>query len=150
VDNSSVYFFLSTCSGDWQRAGDGTFLFIGWPHTGWYGWQWMVTVQSGRFLLWQHAGNYTQWQWSKAGQVQGTVGDAGQLHLALDIELFTAGDSRKDAGEVAFEWKWWNVDTTAGYAITAPMDFMLHGDAAPNARFNYYYESSSALVGRTE
>ena len=152
LDNSSVYFFLSSCSGDWLRGGDGTFLFIGWSQTGWFGWQWMVTVQSGRFLLWQHSGNYSQWQWSKAGQLQGTVGEAGQLHLALDIELVTAGrpSQPQQSGVVAFEFKWFNLDTAAGYAIAAPMDFMLMGDAAPNARFNYYYESQRTVTGSRE
>ena len=56
--------------------------------------------------------------------------DASQLVVLLPVPL---------SANAVVEWKWWSGKEWA-VPLTEPIDFMLYGDSAPNARFNYRYE----------
>ena len=140
LSSSSAFFHLTICGQQWKSAGNNTVLYIGQGgSTGWGGFDFRVDV--GQRALYRHSGNWTQWQWDRVGSVDVCVGNAGELELAVSrAALGQVGAPQQ--GRERFVWKWWN----GVGEVRDPVDFVTVGDAAPNARFSYVYDSGPRQV----
>ena len=137
---SSISFYLTTCTRTWRSAGNGSVLYIGEasPTTGWGGFDFRVLI--GERALYRHSGgNWTHWQWERVAAVDVCVGKAGQLELSVSRSALGGLGVRAEGGE-RFVWKWWSGLVEA--EVKDPVDFVTVGDAAPNARFSYVYDST--------
>ena len=134
---TSLYFYLSSCTGGWKRGGNGTLLYLGTPHssTGWYGYDFIVRVEDA--TLYRHMGAWDARTFDVVGTVDLCVGKVGELEVEVKLDSlgWVAGKG------VDFIWKWWNGEVAGGMGVTDPADFMRYGDAAPNARFSYVYSN---------
>ena len=69
--------------------------------------------------------------------------DDSQLVALLPMAVLGGGSGGGSGAMMDFKWwsgKEWEVE------LSEPMDFMVYGDAAPNARFNYRYEVGQQSV----
>ena len=148
VSASSLSFYLATCSDTWKQAGNGSVLYFGQGGTtGWGGFDYRVVVSEQ--ALYRHGGsNWTEWRWERVGAVDVCGGKEGQLELSVARSgLRGALGVRPDAGE-RFVWKWWN--GVEGSEVRDVVDFVTVGDAAPNARFSYVFDSTKQQPTQAE
>lgn len=95
------------------------------PKTGWLGYDFVVGRMPGRMMIERNVGG--KFEWSNPQPVESAA--SGDL-LELAVPAATLGLA---AGLATIDFKW--VDSLAETADWP--DFTLHGDAAPNDRFNY-------------
>ena len=136
LSSTAAFFYLSTCSGSWKSEGNGTLLYIGaGGTTGWGGFDYRVVVEDK--TLYRHTGNWTAFQWERVGAVDVCVGKTGEMEVGVSTAALGGMGGAGEAG-TRFVWKWWN----GVGEVRDPVDFVTMGDAAPNARFSYVYDST--------
>lgn len=131
IDRTSAYFLAQTAapltSSD-ERAWMTLYLDLdGRADTGWLGYDALVRPAvggPGKATLFRNAGGY---RWTAAGTVPCGVADRS---VELSIPLSALGIAKLPA---EFRFKWTDNLNEDGTAT----DFSLHGDAAPDDRFNY-------------
>lgn len=137
-DDQNVYFYIQTKEdikddqkGKWMQ------LFIDADNdaaTGWLGYDYVVNRRSptsgGKLVLEQCINN--RWAWVKVGDVDYEK-FGNKMHLKIPRAML--GNIPK---EFAIQFKW--LDNVEG---KDPLDFYVHGDAAPDGRFNFEYVTSS-------
>ena len=71
--------------------------------------------------------------------------DSRQLVVSLPLRAVFPAPSTASARSLLLDFKFWSAaDWTV--QLTDPVDFLLWGDAAPNARFNYRFEANVTLA----
>ena len=78
---------------------------------------------------------WTGSDWKVAGKAALQVGEK-ELHLAVERSLLGLTADKP----LRLDFKWTDNVPTAGDGV----DFLDHGDTAPNARFNYRYEAAQS------
>jgi len=97
--------------------------------TGWEGYDYVINrINPGDSAIVERSVNNT-WDWAKVGSAAYII-DGNVLELKVNRSLFNVEGKKLD-----FEFKWSDNSETDGNI----MDFYVHGDAAPDGRFNYVY-----------
>jgi len=141
-DSEYVYFFVETADTltpktdpKWMR------LWIDIDRnkaTGWEGYDYVINrVNPGDSAIVEKS--TSGWNWTKIGSVAYTI-HSNVLELKVDRSLLNIEGKKLD-----FEFKWSDNSVSDGNI----MDFYVHGDAAPDGRFNYVY-STTAITGISE
>lgn len=107
--------------------------------TGWEGYDWIInrSVEGGDTWLERNTGG---WNWEKVAKLKVTV-SGNELMLAIPRASLGLNDAQK----LAFDFKWWDQAPTSGVI----METYVTGDCAPDARFNFRYESGFDSSSKT-
>lgn len=97
--------------------------------TGWEGYDYVINrINPGDSAVVERSVN-NLWNWTKVGSAAYVI-DGNVLELKVNRSLFNVEGKKLD-----LEFKWSDNSETDGNI----MDFYVHGDAAPDGRFNYVY-----------
>ena len=99
--------------------------------TGWEGYDYVINrINPGDSAVVERSVN-NSWNWMKVGSAAYVI-SGNVLELKVNRSLFNVEGKKLD-----FEFKWSDNSETDGNI----MDFYVHGDAAPDGRFNYVYNT---------
>ena len=99
--------------------------------TGWEGYDYVINrINPGDSAVVERSVN-NSWNWAKVGSAAYAI-DGNVLELKVNRSLFNV-----EGKKLNFEFKWSDNSETDGNI----MDFYVHGDAAPDGRFNYVYNN---------
>ena len=132
VGKSDIFFYVETADALTPYSDPDWMLLLidsdGDSSTGWYGYDILIN----RDIVSDGKGNvlkFADWKWIKAGEYRFAV-EGNKLELAVPKSLL--GVSGKS---ITFDFKW--ADNTGD--LVDPISLCLHGDTAPNRRFNYRF-----------
>ena len=132
VGKSDIFFYAETTDALTPYSDPNWMLLLidsdGDSSTGWYGYDILIN----RDIVSDGKGNvlkFADGKWSKAGEYRFAV-EGNKLELAVPKSLL--GVSGKS---ITFDFKW--ADNTG--ELVDPISLCLHGDTAPNRRFNYRF-----------
>jgi hypothetical protein len=136
-DSANIYFYVETRAPLSPRTGPAwMLLFIDADQnaaTGWNGYEYVINnaVKSEKSTTLQH---FQNGQWTTTGKLNYRA-QGREMEIRVPRQLIgKAGKSR-----LAFNFHWAD-NIRLGGGIT---EFFLHGDSAPNRRFNYRYEAGA-------
>lgn len=142
-DSSNVYFYVRAQTALSQSTDSNWMLLFlnvdGSYDTGWNGYDYLVNRSVGSqtiadLSIWTPSG------WTSVGSVSYR---AASNELEIAIPRSALGLSPSDALRIDFKW----ADNIQ--SLTDVREFVLHGDSAPDRRFNYRYAEAAAFPGRT-
>jgi hypothetical protein len=100
--------------------------------TGWEGYDYVINrITPGDSAVVERSVN-NSWKWEKVGSAAYVI-NGNVLELKVNRSLF-----KEEGKGLNFEFKWSDNSENDGNI----MDFYIHGDAAPDGRFNYVYTDS--------
>ncbi|MGB7326444.1 MAG: hypothetical protein WBD31_16340 [Rubripirellula sp.] len=140
-DSSQIYFYAKTRESLTPRT-DPNWMWLlidadQNPETGWQGYDFVINRSIDGNGTWLEK-NVGGWAWQRVQQVEIMVA-GNELMLAVGRDSL----SLPQQDNLQIDFKWWDNSQNPGDI----MDVYVHGDAAPDARFNFRYDTTA---GETE